>query len=193
MIAGHLQNNPRFGAAVDDEYVGLIYQTSPLHDIGKVAIPDRILLKPGKLTAEEFEIMKTHTLHGAATLDAALKEFPDTPFLEMARDIALGHHEKYDGSGYPRGLAGDAIPLCARIMAVADVYDALTSRRVYKKAFSHDVAKSMITAETGTHYDPFLVAAFLGEERQFIAIRERYAETNVRAAAAEGYAGNATL
>ena len=102
LIARHLQGTPNLRRQVDDEFVGLIYQTSPLHDIGKVAIPDAILLKPGRLTEEEFEVMKTHTTQGAATLAAALKEFPDTPFLEMARDIALGHHERYDGRGYPR-------------------------------------------------------------------------------------------
>lgn len=178
MIARHLQDNPKFRRQMDDEYVGLIYQTSPLHDIGKVAIPDRILLKPGRLTAEEFEIMKTHTDHGAATLDAALEEYPGTSFLEMARDIALGHHERYDSRGYPRGLAGDEIPLSARIMALADVYDALTSRRVYKEAYSHDRTKSMIVEEAGKHFDPAMVAAFLAHERQFTAIREQYAETN---------------
>ena len=177
VIAKHLQDNPTFCQQVDDEYVGLIYQTSPLHDIGKVAIPDRILLKPGRLTAEEFEIMKTHTVHGAATLDAALEEYPGTPFLEMARDIALGHHERYDGRGYPRGLAGDEIPLSARIMALADVYDALTSRRVYKEAYSHARAKAMITDEAGTHFDQAIVEAFLVHEQQFITVREQFAET----------------
>jgi len=185
VLAKQLQDNPNFRQQVDDEYVGLIYQTSPLHDIGKVAIPDRILLKPGRLTAEEFEIMKTHTVHGAATLDAALEEYPGTPFLEMARDIALGHHEKYDGCGYPRGLAGDDIPLCARIMAVADVYDALTSKRVYKEAYSHDRTKSMIVEEAGKHFDPAVVEAFLVHEQQFIAIREQYAETNEKRVAKE--------
>ena len=176
VIARHLQDNPEFRDQVDDEYIALIYQTSPLHDIGKVAIPDRILLKPGPLTDEEFEIMKTHTLHGAATLDAALKEYPGTSFLVMARDVALCHHEKYSGRGYPRGLAGDAIPLCARIMALADVYDALTSRRVYKEAFSHSKAKSIILNESGTHFDPVMVEAFLAHEQEFIALREQYAE-----------------
>ena len=180
VIAKHLQDNPKFRQQVDDEYVGLIYQTSPLHDIGKVAIPDHILLKPGRLTAEEFEIMKTHTVHGAATIEAALEKYPGTSFLEMARDIALGHHERYDGRGYPRGLAGDEIPLSARVMALADVYDALTSRRVYKEAYSHDRTKSMIIEEADTHFDPAMVAAFLAHEQQFIAIREQYAETNGR-------------
>jgi putative two-component system response regulator len=171
-----LQERPEFRRQVTDEFVGLIYQTSPLHDIGKVAIPDRILLKPGKLTEEEFEIMKTHTLHGAATLEAAMAEYPETPFLEMARDIALSHHEKYDGRGYPRGLAGDAIPLSARIMALADVYDALTSRRVYKEAFSHEKTRSMILQESGRHFDPAMIEAFQVQESSFIAIRAQHAE-----------------
>jgi len=176
VTARRLQSHSRFQGQVDQEFVGLIYQTSPLHDIGKVAIPDRILLKPGRLTEQEFEIMKTHTQHGAATLEAVQREFPEAPFLEMAKDIALGHHERYDGRGYPRGLAGDAIPLSARIMALADVYDALTSRRVYKEAYSHDRAKSMIVEEAGAHYDPVMVEAFLAEELEFVAIRDRYAE-----------------
>jgi putative two-component system response regulator len=180
VTARHLQSDPRFQGRVDNEFVGLIYQTSPLHDVGKVAIPDRILLKPGPLSEEEFEIMKTHTLHGAATLEAVQHEFPDAPFLEMAKDIALGHHERYDGRGYPRGLRGEAIPLSARIMALADVYDALTSRRVYKEAYSHERAKSMIVSEAGTHYDPVMVETFLAEERQFVAIRERYADEAVQ-------------
>jgi putative two-component system response regulator len=178
VIAKHLQDNPAFCQQADDEFVELIYQTSPLHDIGKVAIPDCILLKPGRLTTEEFEIMKTHTVHGAATIEAALDKYPGTPFLKMARDIALGHHERYDGRGYPQNLAGDTIPLSARIMAVADVYDALTSRRVYKEAFSHDKAKSMIVEETGTHFDRVMVDAFLVHEQQFITIREQFAETD---------------
>ena len=176
VIARHLQGRPEFRRQVTDEFVGLIYQTSPLHDIGKVAIPDRILLKPGKLTEEEFEIMKTHTLHGAATLEAAMAEYPETPFLEMARDIALAHHEKYDGRGYPRGLAGEAIPLSARIMALADVYDALTSRRVYKEAFSHERTRSMILQESGRHFDPAMIEAFQAQEPSFVAIRAQHAE-----------------
>ena len=178
VIGEHLRNDPSFRPQMDDEYVELIYQTSPLHDIGKVAIPDRILLKPGPLTPEEFEIMKTHTVRGAETLEASLEKYPGTPFLEMARDIALAHHEKYDGQGYPQGLVGKEIPLAARIMALADVYDALTSRRVYKEAYSHERTKSMITATAGKHFDPVMVEAFLVQEQRFLAIREQYAETS---------------
>ena len=118
--------------------------------------------------------MKTHTVHGAATLKAALAEYPGTTFLEMARDIALGHHERYDGRGYPQSLAGDGIPLSAHVMALANVYDALTSRRVYKEAYSHNRTKSMIVEEAGKHFDPAMVEAFLVHEQQFIAIRGQY-------------------
>jgi putative two-component system response regulator len=176
VLAAHLQNNTKACPQVNPEYIELLYQTSPLHDIGKVAIPDSILLKPGPLTTEEFEIMKTHTTRGAETLDAALEKYPGTRFLEMARDIALSHHERYDGQGYPQGLSGDAIPLSARIMAVADVYDALTSRRVYKEPFSHYRTRCMIAEETGAHFDPIVVEAFLANEQAFIAIRDQYAE-----------------
>lgn len=180
VIASHVQHDTKHCPQVDPEYIELLYQTSPLHDIGKVAIPDHILLKPGPLTREEFEIMKTHTTHGAETLDAALEKYPGTRFLEMARDIALSHHERYDGRGYPRALVGDAIPLSARIMSLADVYDALTSRRVYKEPFSHRRAMTMITEEAGTQFDPIIVEAFIAREQEFIAIRDHYAESDDR-------------
>ena len=125
IIAEHLLKQPKFHGIVNADFVRLIYLTSPLHDIGKVAIPDSVLLKPGPLTHDEFEIMKAHTTKGAATLDAALREYPTAHYLRMARDIAASHHEWYDGTGYPLGLAGHAIPLCGRIVALADVYDAL--------------------------------------------------------------------
>jgi len=176
VLARRVQLDPRFPCQVDDEFVQLIYETSPLHDIGKVAVPDAILLKPGPLTASEFEIMKTHARRGAETLEAALVEFPRARFLRMAMEIALTHHEKFDGSGYPSGLAGGQIPLCGRIVAVADVYDALTSKRVYKDAFSHEKARSIIVGESGRHFDPEVVAAFLAEERQFTEIRSRFAD-----------------
>jgi putative two-component system response regulator len=175
ILTEQLRTFPRFQQAIDDEYVRMIYETSPLHDIGKVAIPDRILLKPGRLTQDEFEIMKTHTIHGASTLDAALKQFPEAQFLRMARDIALCHHERYDGTGYPHGLTGEAIPLAGRIIAVADVYDALTSKRNYKEAFPHDTARRMIEQESGQHFDPDVVKAFVWQEQHFQTIRERFA------------------
>ena len=140
VLAQWLLDESRKEFGIDEEFVQLIGRTSPLHDIGKIAIPDCILLKPDRLDDAEFEIIKMHTVYGARMLDAALREFPNAGFLRMARDIALTHHERYDGGGYPQGLAGKAIPLCGRIVALADVYDALTTKRIYKIAFSHDSA-----------------------------------------------------
>jgi len=160
----------------DEGYVRTIYLTSPLHDIGKIGIPDCVLLKPGRLSDREFDIMKTHTTIGAQTLGAALAEFPDAAFLRMARDIAASHHERFDGTGYPAGLAGERIPLCGRIVALADVYDALTSKRVYKSAFGHEVSRNVILEESGTHFDPEVVAAFTDCQEQFLQIREEHAE-----------------
>lgn len=164
------------GSAVDSEFIRLVYLTSPLHDIGKVGVPDCVLLSPHRLSDAEFEIMKTHTDIGARTLDTALRRYPGARFLEIARDIAATHHERWDGSGYPRGLSGEQIPLCGRIVALADVYDALTSKRVYKAALEHTVAKAMIVKESGKHFDPLVVEAFLEAEDKFLAIHEHYAE-----------------
>jgi putative two-component system response regulator len=158
----------------DGQYVQLIHLTSPLHDIGKVGVPDNVLLKPGRLTPEEFEIMKQHTVIGGQTLDAAAGVRPDTDFLQIARDIAWTHHEWYNGQGYPRGLQGEQIPLCGRIVTLADVYDALTTKRVYKEAFSHDSAKSTIVARCGEQFDPQIVEAFLARERDFVEVLRRF-------------------
>lgn len=176
VLAAQLQSFPAFKKVIDAEFLQLIYKTSPLHDIGKVAIPDSILLKPGKLTPDEFEVMKTHALRGAETLEAALQEFPNARFLRMAKDIALTHHEKFDGSGYPLGLAGEQIPLCGRILALADVYDALTSQRVYKAAMGHEEARTIIVNDRARHFDPAIVDAFLEAETEFLAIRSQYAD-----------------
>jgi putative two-component system response regulator len=172
LIAKHLSDEVKACHGVDDEYVRLLYQTSPLHDLGKVGIPDAILLKPGRLTADEFAIMKTHTIIGAETLDAALRRFPSARFLQFAKEIAATHHERFDGSGYPNGLAGDQIPLCGRIVAVADVYDALGSRRVYKSPMTHEMAKAVIVREQGSHFDPEVVQAFLRAEKQIVEVRQ---------------------
>jgi putative two-component system response regulator len=168
----------RYVDQIDAEFVRLVYSTSPLHDIGKVGIPDGVLLKPGRLDDREFEIMKTHTAIGAQTLDAALRRFPGAKFLRMARDIAATHHERWDGNGYPDGLKGEDIPLCGRIVALADVYDALTSKRVYKNAFVHEVAKGIIVKDSATHFDPAIVEAFLAAEQAFIAVHDQYCESN---------------
>jgi putative two-component system response regulator len=172
ILGEYLCNQPGFSDQIDADYVRTLYQTSPLHDIGKVGIPDEVLLKPGKLTHEEFEVMKQHARIGGETLDAALHAHPRAEYLRLARDIAWCHHERFDGKGYPHGLAGEEIPLCARIVAVADVYDALTTKRVYKPAFSHDVARSIILEGRGTQFDPALVDAFLAREDEFIEVRQ---------------------
>ncbi|MFO0896590.1 MAG: response regulator [Pirellulales bacterium] len=170
LLAEQLSRQAKFRDEVTPEYVQLIYLTSPLHDIGKVAIPDCVLLKPGVLNDREFEVMKSHARLGAETLEATLEEHPEACFLQMARDIAATHHERYDGSGYPAGLRGDDIPLCGRIVALADVYDALTSKRCYKDSFDHDVARSIILEGSGVHFDPDVVDAFLAAGEAFAAI-----------------------
>ena len=173
-LAQHLALREGFRRLVDPEFVRLIFLTSPLHDIGKVGVSYCVLLKPGQLNEREFAIMQTHTTLGAQTLTAAMARYPHAKFLQMARDIAATHHERFDGSGYPAGLRGEAIPLSGRIVALADVYDALTSRRVYKPALTHEIARSMIVAEAGKHFDPEVVAAFLSAENEFLAINDRY-------------------
>jgi putative two-component system response regulator len=178
-LANALRSHPRFASVLDDESIELLYKSAPLHDIGKVGIPDAILLKPGKLTPEEFEIIKTHTTLGRNTIAAAerLIEGPST-FLRLAREIAHYHQEKWDGSGYPEGLRGDAIPVSARLMALADVYDALISKRVYKPAFPHEKAVAIIREGRGKHFDPDVVDVFLMIEGQFRAIAGRFADTD---------------
>ena len=172
VLVEDLRGRAPLGAEVDADFARLIWLTSPLHDIGKVGVPDAVLLKPGRLSDEEFEVMKTHTLVGARTLEAALRAFPEARFLRLARDIAASHHERYDGTGYPAGLVGEQIPLCARVVALADVYDALTSRRVYKSACADLVARSIIHGESGRQFDPSIVEAFARHQAQFAQIRE---------------------
>jgi putative two-component system response regulator len=172
-LATELAKREEFACEMGGDYVHLIYLTSPLHDIGKVGIPDSVLLKPGKLTEAEFAVMKTHTEIGARTLGDLVDANPGAKYLRMARDIAWTHHERFDGTGYPRGLAGRDIPLCGRIVAVADVYDALTTRRVYKPAFTHEKAKAIIVEGSGTHFDPNVVEAFLAVEDEIVRIKRR--------------------
>jgi putative two-component system response regulator len=152
-----------------------IYYTSVLHDIGKVGIPDTILLKPGPLDPNEFDVMKTHTIIGGKTLGQALAEYPEARFLEVARNIAFWHHERFDGSGYPHGLAGEDIPLSARIVALADVYDALASKRPYKKAYPHAAAREIILEKRDRHFDPDIVDAFIESDAEFADISARLA------------------
>lgn len=180
-LAECLARRGKDGYKMSPDQISMLFLTSPLHDIGKLGIPDSVLLKPGRLSDREFEIMKTHTVVGSDALGAALAEFPDARFLRMARDIAATHHERVDGTGYPEGLVGSDIPLCGRITAVADVYDALTSKRVYKDAFRHDISQSIIVEESGDHFDPEIVDAFLETREQFIEIRQHYSEVPPRA------------
>ncbi|MCB1767263.1 MAG: two-component system response regulator [Candidatus Competibacteraceae bacterium] len=176
-LAKKLQTHPRFASFLSDATIELLFKSAPLHDIGKVGIPDRILLKPGRFTPEEFEIMKTHAILGRDAIVAA-EEHLNTPksFLQLAREIAYCHQEKWDGSGYPQGLAGEAIPVSARLMAIADVYDALISRRVYKDGMPYDQAVAIIREGKGQHFDPDMVEAFLEITDEFQAIAEQFAD-----------------
>lgn len=161
-LAEQLKSHPNFAPFLAEAQIEALVRAAPLHDIGKVGIPDHILLKPGKLTDDEFEVMKTHTTIGDKAIAAAQAAMPyESAFLQCAREIALSHHEMWDGSGYPYGLKGEEIPLSARLMAVADVYDALISRRPYKEPFRHDEALAMIEQGSGTHFQPEIVSAFL--------------------------------
>ena len=175
VLAEHLAAHPRFASELTPRYIELLFKSAPLHDIGKVGIPDRILLKPGKLDADEFEIMKTHTTLGRDAIVMAEERLGvRVPFLETAKEIAYSHQEKWDGSGYPEGLAGDAIPLSARLMAVADVYDALICRRIYKTPKTHQQAVDIMLAGRGSHFDADILDAFLALQVEFQAIAARY-------------------
>ena len=179
VLAEALAGQPRFAAQLDAQRIDMMCKSAPLHDIGKVGIPDHILLKPGRLTAEEFEIMKTHTTLGRDAIDHAEAQLGmPLEFLACAKEIAYSHQEKWDGSGYPQGLAGDAIPLSARLMALADVYDALISRRVYKEPYPHEEAMRIITEGRGAHFDPDLVDAFLVIHDQFREIAARFMDVD---------------
>jgi adenylate cyclase len=175
-LAGRLKDHPRFREALGDDNIDLLGKSAPLHDIGKVGVSDRILLKPGPLTPLEFEEMKKHTVYGRDALQSAEKKLGEISFLRFAREIAYTHHEKWDGSGYPQGLAGEGIPLSGRLMALADAYDALTSKRVYKPAVSHEKAVEVIGGEKGKHFDPEVVEAFLNARQEFEEIFRRHAD-----------------
>jgi response regulator RpfG family c-di-GMP phosphodiesterase len=183
-LAIHLRDHPRFRGFLTDGNIELLYKIAPLHDIGKVGIPDRILHKPGKLTPEEFDIMKTHTILGGNAISGAenMTNVRNSPFLKAARQIAIGHHEKWDGSGYPFALREDNIPLPARLMALADVYDAMSCRRIYKSAMGHDeVAESIINGKW-KHFDPDVVDAFVASMDEFKQIAEKYRDEESGAA-----------
>ncbi|ENO83791.1 response regulator [Thauera aminoaromatica] len=177
-LATALQRHPRFSDVLTSRYIDLLTKSAPLHDIGKVGIPDAILQKPGPLTPEEWAVMKTHAEIGAEAIDRAEADIETTvDFLVLAKEIAHWHHEKWDGSGYPDGLAAEAIPLSARLMALADVFDALISVRVYKPAMSYEEAREVILAGRGRHFDPDVVDAFLTNYAEFVRIAERYSDT----------------
>jgi len=172
ILAEELAETGPYTGAIDETFLTDLHMSSPLHDIGKVGIPDAILLKPGRLSATEFEIMQRHALIGAVALREAAGHTKSGGFLNMAVEIAGGHHERFDGSGYPNALSGVDIPLAARIVALADVYDALTSVRVYKSAFDPVVTQSMIENEAGKHFDPAIVDAFRARLGDFLEIRK---------------------
>ena len=177
ILAENLRDHPRFRDKLDEEVIQLLFKSAPLHDVGKVATPDAILLKNGKLTPEEWVLMKQHCEYGRNAImqaESALGGVSDASFLLYAAEIAYGHHERWDGSGYPQGIASDAIPISARLMAVADVYDALISRRVYKPPFPHEQALSMIVAERGQHFDPDIVDALLRVAGEFAEIAHSF-------------------
>ncbi|MBF0192645.1 MAG: two-component system response regulator [Magnetococcales bacterium] len=178
-LAERLRDHPRFVSVLNDASIHMLFKSAPLHDIGKVGIPDRILLKPGRFTPDEFEVMKTHTTLGRDAIDHAERQLGmSVEFLAMAKEIAYSHQEKWDGSGYPLALVGDAIPWTARLMAVADVYDALISRRVYKEGMPHEKAVSIMLEGRGTHFDPDVLDAFVALQEEFRAIARRFADSD---------------
>jgi putative two-component system response regulator len=178
VLAQRLREHPRFTAVLTPSFIELLVRSAPLHDIGKVGIPDHILQKPGALTAGERAVMQTHAELGARAIEAAQQSVDGTiEFLAVAAEIARYHHERWDGSGYPHGLAGEAIPVAARLMALADVFDALVNRRVYKGAFSFESARAIILEGRGSHFDPDIVDAFLACCAEFEAIALRFADS----------------
>ena len=175
LLATRLANHPRFSATLNNAYIDMLARSAPLHDIGKVGIPDHILLKPGKLTPDEWEIMKTHTVLGSEAIALAERDIhTSVGFLAQAKEISRWHHERWDGSGYPDGLTGDDIPISARLMALADVFDALISRRVYKAPIPFAIVRKMISEERGRHFDPDIADVFLSGHADFEAIALHY-------------------
>jgi len=176
MIAEEMAKNPKYAGHITPEYIDDIYQSSILHDIGKVGIPDAVLLKPGRLSDEEFDVIKRHTKLGGDAIKAIETQIEGKSFLALGKEIAYNHHEKWDGSGYPRGLNGEDIPLAARIIALADVYDALTTKRFYKKAYTHERSRQIIIDLKATHFDPEVVDVFMALEDEFDRIRRENLE-----------------
>ena len=174
-LANGLRGHPRFAATLSDRYIDLLSRSAPLHDVGNVGVPDHILLKPGPLTPDEWVVMQTHARLGSEAIEQAEQDIEMAlEFLTLAKEIAHWHHEKWDGRGYPDGLAGDDIPMSARLMALADVFDALVTPRVYKAAMPYPQARDIIAAERGRHFDPDVTDAFLDGFDDFVDIAERY-------------------
>jgi putative two-component system response regulator len=179
VLAQTLAAQPRFAELLTPAYIDTLFLSVPLYDMGSLGIPDRILLKPGRLTPDEINIMRTHTTIGHAAIERAEKTLGRaSPRLTIAKELVLSHQEKWDGSGYPQALAGTDIPVAARIMAIADVYDALISSKVYKDGVSHDKAVHIIFSERGAHFDPDMVDAFIEIQHQFAEIAQRHADTD---------------
>ena len=185
LLAEHLRNNPKFRDFLTEQVVDLLYKSAPLHDIGKVGVRDDILLKPARLTETEFAVMRFHTVYGRDAIRSAARNLGDSSFLRLAQEIAYTHQERWDGSGYPQGLAGEAIPLAGRLMAVADVYDALISRRVYKEPCDHAQAVAIIRDGRGSQFDPDMVDAFLEVQESFRRIALHFADHDVERKALE--------
>jgi response regulator RpfG family c-di-GMP phosphodiesterase len=177
LLARTLRESPKHRALLDDETIDLLYKSAPLHDIGKVGVPDCILLKPGKLSETEFEEMKKHAVIGRNAIRATERKLGNKSFLRFAHDIAYTHHEKWNGTGYPQGLRGEEIPLCGRLMALADTYDALISQRVYKPPLTHEEAIRIIVKDKGTHFDLDIVDAFLTVSEEFRNIAREHADS----------------
>lgn len=177
ILAVKMKAIPKYSKLIDVDFIDNIYAASPLHDIGKVGVPDAILTKPGKLDEAEWIIMKTHPLVGAETLREVDRQHPGNAFVITGIEIAESHHEKWNGTGYPFGLAGEKIPLVARILALGDVYDALTSKRCYKEAFSPEKSKEIIIKDRDIHFDPDVVDAFLASENEFSEVRKEFQDS----------------
>jgi len=177
-LCEHLKNKGMYSDILDDEYIKVLFQTAPLHDIGKVGIPDSILLKPGRLNPEEYDLMKKHTTYGVEALRYDSELEGTSEFIRTAIEIVGTHHEKFDGTGYPDGLSGNEIPFSGRLMAIIDVYDALTSKRIYKSALTHKEALEIIKNERGKHFDPILVDAFFEIEKEVSYVKSKF-EPNI--------------
>jgi putative two-component system response regulator len=179
LLSEYLKDYPDYRDYLDDRTIDLLFKSAPLHDIGKVGVPDRILLKPAKLDPREWQMMQKHTVYGYEALLRAEEEMGSTSFLKIAREIVLYHHERWDGTGYPQGLKGSAIPVSGRLMALADVYDALISKRVYKLPYSHAEAVAYIQSQRGTRVDPVVVDAFEALQHEFLRIAQAFPDSDL--------------